>query len=163
MLLFLVFCMIQSIRAQLILSGSVKGSDGTPLSFVSVVVEQKQQRLGFTATNELGQFRFTLIADSAAYFSLRFSLLGYKSVIKTVAYPDTQSLTNIILEPEELTLGNITVTSNRPLVTRKPDRYIINVENSFLANGNSALEVLQRSPGLWVDNNGGISIRVTSL
>ena len=61
--------------------------------------------------------------------------------------------------PIATSLGNVTVTNTRPLVTRKPDRYIINVENSFLANGNSALDVLQRSPGLWVDNNGGIRIR----
>jgi iron complex outermembrane recepter protein len=159
MVLWLALCAIQSITAQIVMSGKVTDSDGKPLSFVSVVLERNKQRLGFTATNESGQFRFALATDSSVYFSFRFSLPGYKSAAQTIIYPDTTSLTNIVLEPEPLTLGNVTVTSNRPLVTRKPDRYIINVENSFLANGNSALDVLQRSPGLWVDNNGGIRIR----
>lgn len=57
------------------------------------------------------------------------------------------------------TLDSVTVTARKPLVTRKADRYIVNIENSFLANGYSGLDVLQRSPGLWVNANG--SIRIT--
>lgn len=158
-ILCLLLCIAQSITAQVILSGKVVDGYDKPLSFVSVILEQNKQRSGFTATNETGQFRLAVTRDSAAHFSILFSLVGYKSRTLTITYPDTASLANIILEPEQLTLGNVTVTSNKPIVMRKPDRYIINVENSFLANGNSALEVLQRSPGLWVDNNGGISIR----
>lgn len=56
-------------------------------------------------------------------------------------------------------MTNVTVTSGKPLVTRNADRYIINVENSFLANGNSGMDVLRRSPGLWVDELGGIRIK----
>jgi len=158
-ILWLLLCIAQSITAQVILSGKVADGYGKPLLFVSVILEKNKQRVGFTATNETGQFRLAVTTDSAAHFSIHFSLVGYKTITRIITNSDTVSLANIILEPEQLTLGNVTVTSNKPLVTRKPDRYIINVENSFLANGNSALEVLQRSPGLWVDNNGGISIR----
>src|SRR5205085_2802692 len=56
-------------------------------------------------------------------------------------------------------LNEVTVTGKKPLLVRKTDRYIVNVENSFLANGNSGLEVLQKSPGVWVDNNGRIRIK----
>src|SRR5262245_45705988 len=56
-------------------------------------------------------------------------------------------------------LQTVIVTGRKPLVTRKPDRYIINVENSYLANGNSGLDVLKKSPGIWVDQNGTISIK----
>lgn len=56
-------------------------------------------------------------------------------------------------------LESVTVNARKPLVTRMADRYVVNVENSFLANGFSALEVLQKSPGLWVSPDG--SIRLT--
>ena len=74
------------------------------------------------------------------------------------------SLTALAQEPKRptdtiRTLDSITVTARKPLVTRKADRYIVNIENSHLSNGYSALEVLQRSPGLWVTPNG--SIRIT--
>lgn len=56
------------------------------------------------------------------------------------------------------TLNEIKVTGQRPMVTRKADRYIIDIENSFLANGHSGLDVLQKSPGLWVSPDGNIRI-----
>jgi iron complex outermembrane receptor protein len=56
-------------------------------------------------------------------------------------------------------LSDVIVTAKRPLVTRRSDRYIINVENSVLANGNSGLEVLQKSPGIWVNSDGAIRIK----
>lgn len=55
-------------------------------------------------------------------------------------------------------LDSVTVTARKPLVTRKADRSVINIEGSFLANGFSAFEVLQRSPGLWVSPSGSIRI-----
>lgn len=59
------------------------------------------------------------------------------------------------------TLRTVEIAARKPLVTRKTDRYIINIENSNLSNGFTALEVLQRSPGLWVSPNGNISISGT--
>ena len=44
------------------------------------------------------------------------------------------------------------------MVTRKADRYIVHIENSALANGYNGLDVLQKSPGLWVSPDGNIRI-----
>lgn len=158
-ILFFISCLLQTLFAQVMIPGKVSDSEGKPLSFVSVILEHNGKRLGSTATNESGLFRFSLPNDTATHFSIRFSLVGYAVLLKTFIYPDTASLANTVLATDRASLGNVTVTSSKPLVTQKPDRYIINVENSFLANGNSALDVLQRSPGLWVDNNGSIRIR----
>lgn len=59
------------------------------------------------------------------------------------------------------TLKEVNVSARRPLVTRKADRYIINIENSALANGYNGLDVLQKSPGLWVSPDGNIRISGT--
>lgn len=56
------------------------------------------------------------------------------------------------------TLKEVSVSARRPMITRKADRYIVHVENSILANGFSGLEVLQKSPGLWVSPDGNIRI-----
>ncbi|GEP97574.1 outer membrane beta-barrel protein [Chitinophaga cymbidii] len=57
------------------------------------------------------------------------------------------------------TLKEVNVSARRPMITRKADRYIINVENSMLSTGYSGLDVLQKSPGIWVSPDG--SIRIT--
>src|SRR5580698_4903595 len=51
-----------------------------------------------------------------------------------------------------------TVTGRTPPVERKRDRTIINVEASPANAGSTVLEVLERSPGVTVDRNGGISL-----
>jgi hypothetical protein len=60
--------------------------------------------------------------------------------------------------PKAATLQTATVTGHTPLVQRKKDRVIINVEVSPSNTGSTVLEVLERSPGVTVDRNGGISL-----
>jgi iron complex outermembrane receptor protein len=157
--LFYLFFTVTQLTAQITLSGKVTDQSGNPLSFVSVVLKHNGKRFASTATNESGKFDLFVTKDTVTHFTVDLSLVGYTAITKTFIYPDTSFFSHIILTGAETSLGNVTVTSNKPLVTRKSDRFIINVENSFLANGNSALDVLQRSPGLWVDNNGIIRIR----
>lgn len=60
---------------------------------------------------------------------------------------------------KDSTLAAVTVTSQRKPVERKVDRTIINVD-AFISNtGSNALEVLEKSPGLQVDNNDIISLK----
>jgi iron complex outermembrane recepter protein len=147
--------------AQIIMSGRVVDSVSRPLPFVSVVLQQDGKNMASTATSETG--RFTLPSNIVRNKTclIRISMVGYIPFSKEFIYPDTAFLSRIILLPDKKLLRNVTVTSDRPLVTRRADRYIINVENSFLANGNSGMDVLRRSPGLWVDELGGIRIKGT--
>jgi iron complex outermembrane receptor protein len=79
-------------------------------------------------------------------------LMGWSQPNNQPQVPDT------VLKSKK-DLKEVIVTGRKPLVTRKSDRYIINVENSYLANGNSGLDVLKKSPGIWVDQNGVIRIK----
>lgn len=56
------------------------------------------------------------------------------------------------------TLKEVTVTGRAPVVERKRDRTVINVEASPVNTGSTVLEVLERSPGVTVDRNGGITL-----
>lgn len=55
-------------------------------------------------------------------------------------------------------LETVTVTAERPLIERRPDMLVVNVENSALAAGNSALDILQRSPGVTLDKDDNLSL-----
>ncbi|MGN6400979.1 MAG: outer membrane beta-barrel protein [Flavisolibacter sp.] len=56
-------------------------------------------------------------------------------------------------------LQSITVTSQRPPVERKIDRTVVNVDQMVSAAGSTAMDVLEKSPGVAVDNNGIISLK----
>jgi outer membrane receptor protein involved in Fe transport len=55
-------------------------------------------------------------------------------------------------------LQEMTVTGRLPPVERKRDKTVVNVEASVTNTGSTLLEVLERSPGVTVDRNGGISL-----
>src|SRR3954462_3563410 len=56
-------------------------------------------------------------------------------------------------------LQTVTITSSKPLIERKLDRTVMNVENSVLAAGNSALEILERAPGVTIDKDDNVSLK----
>ena len=56
-------------------------------------------------------------------------------------------------------LQGVTVTGQRAALERKIDRTVVNVDQMVSAAGSTALDVLERSPGVSVDNNGVISLQ----
>lgn len=56
-------------------------------------------------------------------------------------------------------LAEVEVRATKPLIEKKLDKTIVNVENSAMAAGNTTMEVLERSPGVIVDKDGNISLR----
>jgi iron complex outermembrane receptor protein len=69
------------------------------------------------------------------------------------------TLKTIELVPLTKSIGGVTVTSKKPLIEQKIDRTVVNVEASLTSVGSSALEVLEKSPGISVDKDGNISLK----
>ncbi len=56
-------------------------------------------------------------------------------------------------------MQGVTVSAKKPFIQKLNDRIVVNVENSIVSAGSSALDVLERSPGVTVDQNDAISLR----
>ena len=56
-------------------------------------------------------------------------------------------------------LGNVTVVGRRPFIEQKMDKTIINVEAAVTNAGSTAMDVLEKSPGVTVDKDGNISMK----
>lgn len=63
-------------------------------------------------------------------------------------------------KPKDTTiqLKDITITGRKPLVETRLDRTIVNVDALISNAGTSALDVLEKSPGVLVDQDGNISL-----
>ena len=62
------------------------------------------------------------------------------------------------VRPAAKALKTVTVTGRTLPVERKRDKIIVNVEASVTNTGSTVLEVLERSPGVTIDRNGGVSL-----
>ncbi|WP_423737953.1 TonB-dependent receptor domain-containing protein [Chitinophaga caseinilytica] len=69
------------------------------------------------------------------------------------------NLPAIVLGEDARNLKAVDVTGKRPFIEQKADKMVVNVENSIVAAGGTALEVLQQSPGIQVDKDDNISMR----
>jgi iron complex outermembrane receptor protein len=65
----------------------------------------------------------------------------------------------ISLLPSANALANVSVTSRKPFIQMAQGKVIVNVDASVTNAGTTVLEVLEKSPGVMVDKNGGISLQ----
>lgn len=155
----LFICLFLSLRgsAQTV-TGRVINAGNQPLPHVSVTLLRDSSFISGVITGDDGQFRFNTSLTTGIQYTIRLSLVGYEPVTQLFIFPDIASLSSLQMQPRRQLLGEVVVSSKKPLVTRRSDRYVVNVEDSYLANGQNGLEVLQRSPGLWVSPDGDIRI-----
>lgn len=64
----------------------------------------------------------------------------------------------ITLKSSAELLKAVQVKAVKPFIQHKPGETIVNVENSPVAAGNSVMEALEKSPGIFVDQDGNISM-----
>ncbi|WP_339867445.1 outer membrane beta-barrel protein [uncultured Algoriphagus sp.] len=64
----------------------------------------------------------------------------------------------VTIQDEMTGLDEVTVKSTRPEIIIEPDKTTINVEGTVMAEGSNALDVIGRSPGIYVDQDGIINL-----
>jgi hypothetical protein len=89
------------------------------------------------------------------------SSLGYKTYTSEV-FELQQGLVKdfgtIVLVDELTGLDEVTVKASRPQIIIEPDKTIVNVEGTVMAEGANALDVLGRSPGVFITSDGSINL-----
>jgi iron complex outermembrane recepter protein len=144
------------------LTGQVVSTDSARAMAATVSVHRSADSalVKSTLCDEKGRFEITNLS-SGEYF-LSVSALGHKAyrsagfALQPGAWhkADPIKLTQTSKE-----LAGVVVTSKKPMFEVKADKTIFNVEQSINAQGSNALELLQKSPGVQVDNNENISMK----
>ena len=105
-------------------------------------------------TDSLGSFSLTA---SAGTYLLELRALGYQGQYKTITLPATGlDLGELLLSEETQQLRGVEVRGRRPIITRQADRLVFDAQQ-ISAGAQNALDVLKRTPGLSVTDD-GISI-----
>ena len=114
-----------------------------------------------SAANKDGNFVFENVSDGKYLVSITAvgHTKGFSEVFEITPSNSNVTLKTIELVPLAKNLAGVTVASKKPLIEQKIDRTIVNVEASITNVGTSALEVLEKSPGVSVDKDGNISLK----
>ncbi len=145
-------------------SGAVSDEKGEGLSFANVFLyHSADSSLYKAAAADLeGKFRMEEVEDSR-YF-LKVSAVGYADFYSPAFVVNAQnssvSFTGIVLKESSQMLNAVQVTAKKPFIEQQIDKMVVNVENSISGSGSTALEVLEKVPGIIVDRqNDQIRIR----
>jgi hypothetical protein len=77
----------------------------------------------------------------------------------TAERPDLKGI-SFALPEDSKTLQEVEVIEKRPFVEQYIDKMVVNVANSIIASGSTALEVLEKAPGVTVDRqNNSLQLR----
>ncbi len=115
-------------------------------------------KAGITDKSGLAELENIRLGD----YLLRVSIVNYSPYYSSFSLTEEKaelSLPKITLQPSATQLGAVTVTGRKPFIQKLSDRIVVNVENSIVSAGSSAMDVLERSPGVIVDQNDIISLR----
>jgi outer membrane receptor protein involved in Fe transport len=145
------------------ITGSVKDAStkGIHSATVSLLKLKDSSVAKFVATGKDGQYEFLGVADGKYFVSV--SNVGYAKVasapFEVSSSNSTISVPVLVINEQAKDLGGVTVTAKKPFIEARPDKTIVNVDASPTSAGATVLELLEKSPGITVDNDGNISLR----
>jgi len=163
--LLLLASFFQTSRAQTagMLSGKVIDEKHQPIGFVNVAVLRAADAAVVTGAIADVEGNFLIKSPGKGRYFLKLSgLLGY-TPLQTVPFDVTgdglgKNFGSLQLSPNVKTLREVTVQAMRPTVVNHADKMVVSVEGTALAAGSTALEVLEKSPGVWIDQDGNIML-----
>lgn len=154
---------ITQIKAQGKVSGTLYDENNQPSAFatVALLAALDSSLVKGNITDEKGNYEFNNVADGE-YF-IRISYVGYKTThsdrISISSQNRSVKLGKTMLEELSKTLDEVTITAQRPLIEKQSDRLVMNLENSILAKGATADEILKMAPLVSSSMNGTLTLR----
>ncbi len=148
-------------------NGTVNGTviDGNTKTIESATITLLRAKdstvVKMSVADKAGKFNFEGVAEGTYLVSISAvgHDKGFSEAFTINSANPSVSLKAIELVPVAKSVAGVTVTATKPLVEQKIDRMIVNVEASITNVGSSALEVLEKSPGITVDKDGNISLK----
>ncbi|MES1213994.1 MAG: outer membrane beta-barrel protein [Bacteroidota bacterium] len=129
-----------------------------PLEAATVELLSNNKLVKAAIADAKGNATFVNISSGSYTFSITNT--GYKThVTAPFIFPSATNSSTIKLEAAGTTLQGVSVSSKKPLIQHTEGKTIVNVDASITNTGTTVLEVLEKSPGVMVDKNGGISLQ----
>lgn len=142
--------------------GTVKDENGQPMASATVSLlkaKDSSSLVKVAITDKAGIFEFINIKEGN--YILSYTSVGFgKTLSKAFEYRAVDiEMASATLKPRSKDMSNVTITATKPFIESKLDKTIVNVDASPTSAGSTALEVLEKSPGVMVNVDGAISLR----
>jgi len=139
---------------------SVKSPDRKPLPGAAVQMTRiSDSVIKYNVTDQSGLARFEGLTNSL--YLLKISYIGFQTKEETIMVKPEGLNLEYRLKEDAVALGEVTVAAERPLIRQEEDKMIID-PLPLINSSTNTLEILEKTPGLFVDQDGGIYLSSTS-
>ena len=128
-----------------------------PVAFASVIITSRldSTQIMKQVADSNGMAKFNFVKEGQ--FTIRISSINYQTIEKGITVKSNQTSFSFTAEPLGKTLETAVVTSKKPLMRQEDDKLIVDPEN-LIESSTSGYEVIEKTPGLFVDQDGNIYI-----
>lgn len=149
--------------AQLQVKGTIKDAvSGSSIPFASIVLLKQSDSTLVTGQMSSEQGAFELATNESGNYFLAITSAGYQKTLSAAFTLNTSTSPvqlNLVATEHVNKLDEVVVRGEKPFFEQKIDRTVINVQSMISRAGGTALDILQRSPGVTVDRmNKSISL-----
>lgn len=149
-------------QQQAVVRGTVQDQKGNGIAAVSIALLNAKDSALVKAAVSGDNGQYEIEANGSGNFLLSYSAVGFETNYSKpfdLQAGQTFEAPAASLQNQSKQLAGVTITATKPLVQVKPDRTIFNVQNSINATGSTALEILQKTPGVQIDDKDNISMK----
>lgn len=158
--LFTLSCCSLSLFAYAGIKGKVNDAQGKPLAGVAVVLTDSSGKLVLrtAVTDDNGNYELA-VSEQGTYRIQTTAAAFAPYTSAPVVYTAELTMPDIRLSEAARQLKEVSVAGQRPLIEMKAGKVIMNVERSISAAGSTVMDMLQRAPGVSIDNQDNISLK----
>lgn len=144
-----------------VLRGTVTSEEGTALPGIAVFLLKASDSgvVKINATDAAGIFLFENLSSETYLVKAVAAGRPTQFSAPLIAASEAVPLTIIFPKAAATTIGEVAVRASKPLIEVRPDMTVLNVDASPANAGSTVFEVLQRAPGVTVDNNDNFSLK----
>ena len=150
LLLFILVIISYHSSAQTI-SGSIIDERNKPLEYVTVNIRKDTVLIGTSVSDSSGKYHFNNLHLNQRY-ELSYTFIGFKKKDTSILLTNNiDLLTKLYFDAK--VLKEVAIKGTKKVIERKIDRLVFNVENNVNTIGSDALDILDKTPMVRVNNN----------
>jgi iron complex outermembrane receptor protein len=139
----------------------VNAAANEPVSFATVTIlsvpdtVNQQQRI----TDSAGTVIFQL--EQSRPYRIRVTSINYAQQEKAITIKGDNPVYTFTIQEVGKSLSGVVVTASRPIMRQEDDKTIVDPEN-LAASSTNAYEIMEKTPGLFVDQDGNVYLNSTT-
>ena len=140
-------------------AGSTRGENNQPEedAIVQLLSAKDSSLVKTEITDNSGKYEFNGI--KIGNYLVQVTAMNYGPYLSApFEVTNSMTLTAISLIKKTVELKEVAVTTRKPFIEREKGKVILNIENSINASGSSVFEVIEKAPGVRVNNNDEVSL-----